>query len=176
MSFAIDDQVLCDLLPDDGKAAEQRFLALLTSGAETWMIVYAFTLSAMIQDIAAQAARGTKFHIYADRSQEVANKEQGRFAPLLATGNVDITIGTSTAGKAYICHDKAMVNRDGACFVGSCNFSLSGWQQVNAIFEFTDLAYAANLVKQFNTLVNYAWTTEQSFQVMPSMPTAVVLE
>lgn len=172
MSFTISDTVTCDLLPDDGGAAEQRFLSLLGAGHETVMVVYAFTLKAMVAAI--EAASSTKFHIYADHSQApVGGKDYANLKALAALPHVEVTIGTSNAGKAYICHDKALTNANGDCFVGSCNFSETGWKQVNAIFEFNDLQYARNLAAQYNVLVQYAWADEAALQVRGAQPPPV---
>lgn len=172
MSFTISDTVDCDLLPGDGAAAEQRFLALVSSGEELWIIAYGFTLPAMIADLLAAHKAGTAVHLYLDHTQSAGATEAPLVKELVDAG-LEVTIGTSTDGKRYICHDKALVTRSGKCFVGSCNFSASGWHQVNAIFEFADVNYARALVDQFNQLVAYAWGNEANLQLMSAQPTAV---
>jgi phosphatidylserine/phosphatidylglycerophosphate/cardiolipin synthase-like enzyme len=175
VSFTIAQSVLCDLLPDDGQEAEGRFLNLLTNPQETWIIAYAFTLPAMIRDVETAFKAGVPLHIYLDHSQEQGSTERPLVEAMAKLG-VEVTVGTSTAGQRFICHDKALVTRDAHCFVGSCNFSSSGWEQVNAIFEFDSKLYAQNLVWQFNKLVEYAWSNERSFQLMSAQPAASTIE
>ena len=43
MSFTIDTQITCYLLPDDGPGAYAQFLKNLTDPGETWIIAYAQT-------------------------------------------------------------------------------------------------------------------------------------
>ena len=144
------------LLPDDGVEARQQFLDLLNSPRETWIVAYSFTMADFTQEIIAAHQAGVPIHIYLDNSQSGGTMEKPQVQALVAAG-VEVTIGTSTAGSAYICHDKAVTTTDGRCFVGSCNFSVTGWKQVNAIFQFTDAQYHQHLRDQFNTLVAYAW-------------------
>src|SRR5258708_38682701 len=109
-------EVLCDLLPDDGTAGQERFLTLLTNREETWMIAYGFTLAAMVNDILAAHKAGVAIHLYLDRTQSSGTTEAPLVKQLVAAG-VEVTIGTSTAGSAYICHDKALVCKAGNLFV-----------------------------------------------------------
>jgi hypothetical protein len=175
MPFQITTTVTCYLLPQDGAQAEADFLKHLLDPGETWIIAYAFTLTGMINDLIAAHKAGIPLHIYLDHSQEVGKVEKPLVQQLVSAG-VEVTIGTSPAGSQYICHTKGMVSDPAAnggalwCWEGSTNFSLSAWKQVNTALVFASQQWRDEFVAQFQGLVEYAWTNEQSMQLMSSPP------
>lgn len=172
MPFSITTELTCYLLPDDGDAAKAEFLANLKNPYETWITAYAFTLEDMIDEILSAHAAGVKIHIYLDHSQSVGTAEQPQVKKLAGAG-VDVTIGTSNAGKAFIAHTKGVVvdapAPDGPwCWQGSVNFSETGWEQVNTATTFISQEWRDRFVAQFNELRDYAWANEPDFQVIPA--------
>jgi hypothetical protein len=172
VSFVIDTALTCYLMPDDHAEAEQRYLELLHAPGETWLIAYSFTLTDAVDEIIAAHRAGVPLHLYLDHSQSTGKAEQPVVASMVQAG-VEVTIGTSTSGTAYICHTKGLVT-DAAggpqCWEGSVNFSRSGWLQVNTAMNFADSRWRDRFVAQFNTLRHFAWTQERDLQVMPGPP------
>lgn len=175
MPFTITTTVTCYLLPQDGTQAEADFLKHLLDPGETWIIAYAFTLSGMIQDLLAAHKQGIPLHLYLDHSQSTGTVEKPLVQQLIAAG-VEVTIGTSPAGSKFICHTKGMVsdaaNGGGAlwCWEGSTNFSLSAWKQVNTALVFSSQQWRDEFVAQFEALIDFAWASEKSMQLMASPP------
>jgi hypothetical protein len=175
MPFTIDTTITCYLLPGDGPTAEADFLQHLTNMGETWVIAYAFTLPDMINDLITAHQKGVKLHLYLDHSQSTGKAEAPLLQKLLAAG-IEITIGTSPEGSAYICHTKGIVSDAAAgggqpwCWEGSTNFSLSAWKQVNTAMVFSSLDWRNDFVAQFEALRDYAWANEKSMQIMSSPP------
>jgi hypothetical protein len=172
MSFVIDATLTCYLMPDDHDAAEQRFLDLVGSPGETWIIAYSFTLPGAIDHLLSAHERGVPLHLYLDHSQSRGKSEMPLVQRLVDAG-IEVTIGTSTSGSRYICHTKGLVTDSSSgpqCWEGSVNFSTSGWLQVNTANQFTSAAWRDHFVAQFNTLVKYAWTDERDEQLMSQPP------
>jgi len=174
MSFTITTTVTCFLLPGDGKAAQALFLKHLKDPNEMWIIAYAFTLVPMIDEIIANSQSGDPIHIYLDWSQSKGPVEAVQIKRLIDAG-VEVTIGTSPEGTSYITHTKGFVCDDSPpqCWEGSVNFSSSGWLQVNTAMVFTSQQWRDQFVSQFNSLRDFAWTNERSFQLMPKPPAGV---
>jgi hypothetical protein len=171
MSFQIETEVTCYLLPGDGPTAEKEFLTNLNAGKETWFIAYAFTLVPMIDELLSAKAKGVALHLYLDHSQAVGHYEAGQIQRLVDAG-VEVTVGTSPVGSQYICHTKGVaVDVDPPwCWEGSVNFSKQAWDQVNTAMVFESQEWRDQFVQQFMALRNFAWTNERSIQVMPSPP------
>jgi len=175
MSFVINTQVTCYLLPGDGAAAKQDFLNHLLDPGETWIIAYAFTLPNMFPDLLNAHAKGIPLHIYLDHSQSVGQTEHPLVQKLVSAG-IEVTIGTSPAGSQFICHTKGIVSDPAAgggtlwCWEGSTNFSLSAWQQVNTALVFASPQWRDEFVAQFEALRNFAWTNERNMQLMSAPP------
>jgi hypothetical protein len=175
--FAITTTVECYLLPGDGAAAEALFLQHLKDPHEMWIIAYSFTLLPMFDEIIANAQGGDPIHIYLDRSQSITSDELPDIKRLVAA-NVEVTIGTSPSGTAYITHTKGFVCDDTpvpCCWEGSTNFSQTAWLQVNTVMTFNDQTWRDQFVAQFNALRDYAWTNERSFQLMKGPPPGVTI-
>jgi len=176
MSFTIDTQITCYLLPQDGPTAYAEFLKNLTDPGETWIIAYAFTLPDMIHDLLTAHQKGVPLHLYLDYSQYESGKTtEDPLVQQLVKAGVEVTIGTSPAGTEYICHTKGIVSdaaKGGAlwCWEGSVNFSLSAWHQVNTAMTFSSQEWRDQFVAQFEALVNFAWAYEPKFQIMSSPP------
>lgn len=171
MSFKINTEVTCYLLPADGKIAEQEFLTNLKTPGETWIIAFGFTLAPMIDELIAAHKSGVPLHIYLDHSQSSGVAEKPQVQRLVDAG-VEVTIGTSPEGSKYICHTKGVVV-EGAppwCWEGSVNFSESGWHQVNTAMIFYSKEWRDQFVTQFQLIRKFAWENERNIQVMASQP------
>ena len=175
--FTITATIDCYLLPADGDAAKAVFLKHLEDPHEMWIIAYSFTLVPMIDAIIANSQGGDPIHIYLDLSQSTGSAEKPQLQRLVDAG-VEVTVGTSTSGTAYITHTKGMVCDDTPplCWEGSVNFSLSGWLQVNTAMVFHAPQWRDQFVAQFNTLRNYAWSNLRSKQLMKQPPAGVNLK
>lgn len=176
MSFTIDTQVTCYLLPQDGPTAYAEFLKNLTDPGETWIIAYAFTLQDMVHDLLAAFKKGVPLHLYLDYSQYKSGKTtEDPLVQQLVDAGVEVTVGTSPAGTQYICHTKGIVS-DAAkggqlwCWEGSVNFSQSAWHQVNTAMTFSSQEWRDQFVAQFEALRNFAWANEPDMQVMKAPP------
>jgi hypothetical protein len=127
MSFTFNATIKSFFLPGDGDEAKRDFLGQLKGRGETYLVAYAFTLDAMIGELLEAHAAGIPIHIYLDQSQSEGTAEKPQVARLVQAG-MDVTIGTSPAGSAYICHTKGMVVLDKParpyCWSGSVNFSV----------------------------------------------------
>lgn len=169
MSFTFNATIKSYLLPGDGDEAQRDFLSLLKAEGETYLVAYGFTLDAMIGELLEAHASGIPVHIYLDHTQSAGTAEKPQVARLVQAG-MDVTIGTSPAGSAYICHTKGMVVLDQPaspyCWEGSCNFSASGWKQVNSVNTFRSPEWASHFIAQFNTLKAFAWSHEKKFQLL----------
>jgi hypothetical protein len=174
--FTIQTTIDCYLLPGDGAAAKQTFLDHLKDPHEMWIIAYSFTLIPMIDEILANNATGQPYHIYVDLSQSKGAAEKVQIQRLVDAG-VEVTIGTSPAGTAYITHTKGVVCDDAPpfCWEGSVNFSLTGWMQVNTALTFHSQDYRDEFVKQFEMLRDYAWTNLRSVQLLKEPPKGVTI-
>jgi hypothetical protein len=174
--FTIQTTVDCYLLPGDGALAEQTFLTHLKDPHEMWIIAYSFTLVPMIDEILANNSVGQPYHIYVDLSQSKGTVEKVQIQRLVDAG-VEVTIGTSPAGTAYITHTKGVVCDDAPpfCWEGSVNFSLSGWMQVNTALTFHSQPYRDEFVKQFEMLRDYAWTNLRGVQLLKEPPAGVTI-
>lgn len=172
MTFVIDGSMTCYLMPDDHDAAKRKFLELVAAPGETWIIAYTFTLQDATDELIAAHRNGVPLHLYLDHSQSTGHSEKPLVSQLVDAG-IEVTIGTSTAGRQYICHTKGLVTDSPAgpqCWEGSVNFSTTGWQQVNTAMNFGSQPWRDHFVAQFATLVNYAWSQESDLQVMPHAP------
>ncbi len=169
MSFTFDATIKSYLLPGDGDEAQKDFLAQLNGQGETFLVAYGFTLDAMIGELLAAHAAGIPVHIYLDHTQSAGTAEKPQVQRLVEAG-MDVTIGTSPAGSAFICHTKGMVVLDQPdtpyCWSGSVNFSASGWKQVNSVEVFRSKVWADHFLQQFSLLKSFAWTHEQKYQLM----------
>jgi hypothetical protein len=174
MSFQIETEVTCYLLPGDGPTAETEFLTNLNAGKETWFIAYAFTLVPMIDELLSAKAKGVALHLYLDHSQAVGHYEAGQIQRLVDAG-AEVTVGTSPVGSQYICHTKGVViDVDPPwCWEGSVNFSKQAWDQVNTAMVFESQEWRDQFVQQFIALRDFAWTHERAMQVMSSPPPGV---
>ena len=175
--FTIKTTVTCYLLPEDGAAAKAMFLKHLQDPHEMWIIAYSFTLTTMIDEIIANATGGDPIHIYLDYSQSSGAAESPVVKRLVGAG-VEVTIGTSPSGTSYITHTKGFVCDDTPvpfCWEGSVNFSEGGWLQVNTAMNFNNHTWRDQFVEQFNSLRDYAWTNERSFQLMKTPPPGVTI-
>ena len=172
--FKIKATITCYLLPEDGPAAKAEFLNHLMNPGETWIIAYAFTLPAMVQDLLAAYRKGVPLHLYLDYSQDSDASEKLLVQELVDAG-VEVTLGTSPAGSQYICHAKGIVSgaHSGGsawCWEGSTNFTSMAWEQVNTALVFSSTEWLDQFVAQFLALRKYAWTNERSMQLMKTDP------
>jgi hypothetical protein len=174
--FTIQAQLNCYLLPEDGPAARALFLEHLKDPYEMWIIAYSFTLVPMIDEIIANNQIGDPYHIYVDLSQSSGKAEKPQLQRLVDAG-VELTIGTSPAGTAYITHTKGICCNDSPpwCWEGSVNFSASGWLQVNTAMFFHSSDWRDAFVKQFNSLRDYAWTNLRQYQLLKEPPEGVTI-
>jgi phosphatidylserine/phosphatidylglycerophosphate/cardiolipin synthase-like enzyme len=170
MPFTYQAETTVFLLPKDGQLAEAEFLSALRNPFETYIIAYGFTLNAMIGEILAAHAAGVRIHIYLDHTQSAGTAEKPQVQRLVNAG-VDVTIGTSPAGRGFICHSKALVVLDDLqnpyCWSGSVNFSPTGFKQVNTVEVRRSLIWATNFIEQFNSLKTWALENEPEYQLTP---------
>ena len=127
------------LLPEDGQAAQQRFLGLINSDNETYISAYAFDFAPMVDAIEKADAAGVCFHILIDHLQALGPHEHPEIVALAAKlQNSDLTITSAAFGPrtSEINHTKAVVDcapGGCVCLEGSVNFSASGWNQANTM-------------------------------------------
>ncbi|MFA5057081.1 MAG: phospholipase D-like domain-containing protein [Opitutaceae bacterium] len=159
-------------LPEDGTAAQQRFLALLANPAEAWIGAYGFTLQPMFDELAKADARGVPIHVLLDHSQEVGRTEAPKVQALVKSlkhGDVTITTaGINSKAPSQIWHWKGMVaKRAGGfdCWEGSTNFSQSAWLQGNSARVFSSTPWAQTFITQFEAHKTWARQNEPQYQV-----------
>ena len=128
-------------LPEDGDAARQQFLGLLSRLSEVWISAFGFTLQPMFDDLKQADASGAKIHLLLDHSQSVGQAEAARVKDLAASlkhGDLTITTaGIHSGAPDQIWHWKGMVvtptdAREKHCWEGSTNFTLGAWLQGNS--------------------------------------------
>src|SRR5208282_2266208 len=120
--------------PEDAAAGEAAFLAHWERPVETYVRAYAFTMKALAEGII-EAAKTAPQHVYVDRSQSESETQLALLHEIVQAPGVDLTIGTSPAGKGFIAHTKAYVAVNGDFWEGSTNFSYSAWHQINTAFQ-----------------------------------------
>jgi hypothetical protein len=176
MSFTFNTTIKSFLLPGDGDEALAEFLTALNSPFPTYIIAYNFSLAAMIDEILKAHANGVPIHIYLDHTQSTGPSERDGVQKLIASG-LDVTIGTSPKGSAFICHTKGLIVLDNPlapyCLEGSTNFSKSGFNQVNTMNSFRSLEWANNFRQQFALLKSFAWVNEKDYQLYPAPVTVL---
>lgn len=190
MSFTIDGPVQWLLFPDDREEGERTLLAKLASPGETWISAFNLSYPPVVDALLAAHARGTPLHIFVDHSQSVIAKLprelsrvglhhfaerrlQHTVVGTLAQAGIEVTVGTSDQGTAYIAHTKGVVVAEGDtywCWTGSLNFSASGWRQVNDVAVFRSAIFGQRFVARFCRLRAYAWQHERRWQVMAQPP------
>ena len=162
-------------LPEDGQAAEQRFLDLLGHLSEVWISAFGFTLQPMFDELKKADAAGATIHILLDHSQEVGKAEAPKVLDLVKSlrhGDVTITTaGIHSGAPSQIWHWKGMVVRptdgkDPFCWEGSVNFSTSGWLQGNSARVFRSGPWAKVFVQQFEEHRAWAIAHEPQYQVL----------
>ncbi len=171
MTFKIETDITCYLLPEDGKIAKKEFLQHLKNQGETWITAYSFTLEPMIEELIAAYEAGISLHLYLDYRSEQNIHEKPKVQSLVDAG-IEVTIGTSPEGSRYICHTKGVVvdEEHPWCWEGSVNFSEGGWHQVNTAMVFYSKEWSDQFVNQFKELRRFAWEKERKIQLMESPP------
>jgi hypothetical protein len=161
-------------LPEDGTAAEAKFLELLHNFTEVWICAFGFTLQPMFDELKASDKAGAKIHVLLDHSQEVGKAEMPRVKDLVANlkhGDVTITTaGVNSVQKDQIWHWKGMAvtPKDGKetfCWEGSTNFSQSAWFQGNSARVFRSSVWAQQFIKQFEAHKAWAQANEPQYQI-----------
>lgn len=161
-------------LPEDGPAAEQRFLELLDNLTEVWISAFGFTLQPMFDELKKADVAGAKIHVLLDHSQEAGKAEAPKVADLVANlinGDVTITTaGINSKAPNQIWHWKGMVvdapgNAEDFCWEGSTNFSQSGWLQGNSARVFQSNDWARIFIQQFEAHREWARNNEPQFQI-----------
>ena len=158
--------------PQDAIAGKQAFLKHWEHPQETWLRAYALTMRELV-NVMVPAQRTAPQHVYVDRSQSASPEQLVLLKELVAAG-VEVTVGTSPAGKEFIAHSKAYTSADGSSWMGSWNFSESASSQVNDAFAFKSELWRDSTIKAFEEDVQYAWTVERGFQIMPAPPKSYV--
>ncbi len=165
MSLAINTPATVYMLPRDGAEARCAFLGLLRSPGETWILDYGFTEADLIAEIEQNDAAGIAMHLLLDRSQSAGTAESKALAALsakLVHGDITMTTaGPDSAGSSEIMHDKVMVvaASDGGqahVWLGSVNFSESGWYQANTALLLRSDAMAQMLIDFFDRTRQWA--------------------
>ena len=161
-------------LPEDGKAAELKFLELLKSFSEVWICAFGFTLQPMFDDLKKADGTGAKLHILLDHSQALGKAELPKLKDLVSNiKNSDVTIttaGVNSEKKDQIWHWKGMVVKpaDGKeyhCWEGSTNFTQSAWFQGNSARVFRSTLWAQTFIKQFEAHRAWALANEPQYQI-----------
>ena len=161
-------------MPEDGAAAQQKFLALLANPGEIWMSAYGFTLQPMFDELIKADGRGVKIHLLLDHSQETGRAEAPKVKNLVASlkhGDVTITTaGVNSKAPSQIWHWKGFaVKRAGSgqydCWEGSTNFSQSAWLQGNSARTFSSADWAQKFIQQFELHHQWARANEPQYQV-----------
>lgn len=161
-------------LPEDGDAAEKRFLELINSFNEVWISAFGFTLQPMFDELKKADGAGAKIHILLDHSQEVGRTEASKVADLVANlKNGDVTIttaGINSKTPSQIWHWKGMVlavnNPPDYCWEGSTNFSQRSWLQGNSVRVFQSDEWAKVFVQQFEAHREWARKNEPQYQIV----------
>lgn len=152
------------LLPPDGTIARQDFLGLLKDPGETWGAAYALTDSLLVSAVKRADRMGVPNHWLLDARQAAGAKEHVTLVGFKLT-NGDVTLSTAgpTSTKPQtIMHHKVVVSRatDGGedwCWIGSVNFSDTGWYQANAAVLFRSNEWARNVfIPWFETTRDWA--------------------
>ena len=164
-------EITCWTFPDDAVPGKAAFLGYFSDPSETWVLAYSLTLSVLVDEIIAAHKGGTPLHMYVDHSQSVSHTQAAAVGRLAQAG-VEVTIGTSYAGRGFIAHEKGYATANGDCWEGSTNFSQTAWQQINTAMQFNSSVYRDNLKETFAKAVEYAWTHERAYQVMQEPPAA----
>ena len=167
------EQVIAWEFPEDAEAGKAALLEHFDDPVETWIRAYAFTIRELAEAII-EANKSAPQHLYVDHSQ-CEDEDQLVLVKELVAAGVEVTIGTSPAGKGFIAHSKAFVGRDGSCWEGSTNFSESAWHQVNSAMQFNSPAWRDMMIAAFNKDVAWAWANEASLQLMSTQPAPVVV-
>jgi hypothetical protein len=161
-------------LPEDGQAAEQKFLELLKDFSEVWICAFGFTLQPMFDELKKADAAGAKLHILLDHSQAVGKAELPRVKDLVENLNhSDVTIttaGVNSDKKDQIWHWKGLVvkpveGKEDYCWEGSTNFSQSAWFQGNSARVFRSSVWAQAFIKQFEAHRAWALANEPQYQI-----------
>lgn len=141
-------------LPLDHQEARNSFLALLHAPGETWIADYGLTDEGLIQEVQAADQRGVPVHLLIDALQERGHQERPlieELANMLQHGEIiRSTAGPDSDRPREIMHDKVMITRanDGGedwCWIGSVNFSGSGWSQANIGILFRSNAWSRDV-------------------------------
>ena len=161
--------------PEDAVPGEAAFLAHWDKPVETYVRAYAFTMKHLTEALI-EAAKTAPQHVYADHTESTSEAQLACLHPLLESPGIDVTIGTSPAGQAFIAHTKAYAAVNGDFWEGSVNFSYSGWKQVNTAFQGNCSEWTDMIIQSFHRDVNYAWTNEKSIQIASAPPSYFVAE
>jgi len=155
--------------PEDAVAGQEAFLAHWAKPVETYVRAYAFTMKELA-DVICEAAKTAPQHIYADRSQSESEEQKACLKQCIECPGVDVTIGTSPAGKGFIAHTKAYIGVNGDFWEGSTNFSHSAWHQVNTAFQGNCAPWATMMITAFHRDVQFAWEEEKEYQLADEPP------
>lgn len=169
MPLTFDTTLTTYQLPDDKEELHKVFLYELLNRGETYLVSYGFTEKVMIDELLAAHAAGILVHLYLDHTQSAGRTERVQVQRLVDAG-MDVTIGTSIEGSAYICHTKGFVVLENPeapfCWTGSLNFSDSGWHQENYVTTFSNKGWAGSFIDNFHRMKEFAWSHERKFQLL----------
>lgn len=158
------------LLPDDIAPARQMLRDILAIPAEKWIVFYEASSAEFFDGIIRSHTPLTPVHVYADTSLARRPGERGKLANLKSHG-VNVTIGSSTTSRFFICHRKAIVVSptaevtDHMVWEGSTNFSEQSWGEINTIITFRSRVYGEAYISQFSRMVANALANEAADQL-----------
>jgi phosphatidylserine/phosphatidylglycerophosphate/cardiolipin synthase-like enzyme len=152
----------------DGQKAYLAFLG--QAEKKIRMMIYGFTLSAIVDDLIAAKQKGLDIKIIFDHTQAMGKAEKPEIEKLVAGGLLDgedFLIGTSPEHH-QINHLKATWIDDAHVLHGSWNYSMSASLQYNSI----EVVTAPELAAMFDQVLDYAWDwikkNEEQYQVFHS--------
>jgi hypothetical protein len=154
-------------LPEDGMAARQAFLDILSVPGPCYVHAFGFNMPEAFAILADLEARGYPQHLLLDYTQSRGTSAVGlvtKYASVVSQGSLTLTTaGAGSRLTSQIWHSKAVtkIPEDGSepiCWEGSVNMSASGWYQGNTARVFRSKAWSDAMIAQYT--VHRAWARE----------------
>lgn len=158
------------LLPDEIAEARQKLRDVLSIPAEKWIVFYEASSAEFFNGIIRSHSVLTPVHVYADSSLARRPGEHAKLVDLKNHG-VDVTIGSSTVSRFFICHRKAIVVAptpevtEHMIWEGSTNFSEQSWGEINTIITFRSRVFGEAYIRQYDRMKANALANEGTDQL-----------
>lgn len=153
-------------LPRDGNVARDDFISLLSQPGEVWVAGYGFTQLDLAEQLILADSNGVPVHLLLDAVQAAGRTAKPVVQSLqekIVNGDVTLTsAGPASRRPSSIMHNKVMIveDPDGGpdwCWLGSINFSESGWLQANTAVLFQDSRWSReDFIPWFNETRDWA--------------------